>query len=90
LQQAALDFDLELSQCVVIGDSATDYWAAQSVQSTSILVRTGRQGAQLNAMLNSAKNLTIVEDILEAVRLVKEMMQTDPATSALQQVSRPQ
>lgn len=48
LQQAADHFDLDLAACVFVGDAITDYQAARAAGCHSILVRSGRQGTQIN------------------------------------------
>jgi D-glycero-D-manno-heptose 1,7-bisphosphate phosphatase len=51
LLQAADMFDLNLPDCVFIGDSISDFLAAQAVGCSSILVQTGIIGARLPTLL---------------------------------------
>ncbi len=51
LQEAAARYDLDLGRCVFVGDSITDMQAAQAAGCAWLLVRTGRQGATLDAAL---------------------------------------
>ncbi len=51
LQQAAAQYNLDLARCVMIGDAITDLQAAAAAGCPCILVRTGRQGASLSALV---------------------------------------
>lgn len=51
LTQAADAFALDLSMCTFIGDSLTDLQAAEHAGCRSILVRSGRQGHQIDALV---------------------------------------
>jgi len=42
LQQAAQEFDLDLTRCIMIGDKATDIEAGDFVGARTILVMTGQ------------------------------------------------
>jgi D-glycero-D-manno-heptose 1,7-bisphosphate phosphatase len=70
LLQAAQDFSLDLSQCVFIGDSITDYQAAKAVGCRCILVRTGRQGSMLHLMLSDKSQPPIVPNLNAAVSMI--------------------
>lgn len=58
LQEAAADFNFPLYEATFIGDAITDYQAAQAVGCRSILVRSGRQGEQLPALLAALPRTT--------------------------------
>ena len=51
LQQAAADLGLVLTECLLIGDSISDLQAAHAVGAAALLVRSGRQGPQLAALI---------------------------------------
>ena len=70
LLQAAQEFGLDLSQCVFVGDSITDYQAATAVGCQCILVRTGRQGAMLHLMFSDKSQPLIVPDLNVAVSMI--------------------
>lgn len=53
LQDAAEKHNLNLAECVFIGDSITDYQAAQSCGCPMILLRSGRQGDRIDSLLES-------------------------------------
>lgn len=53
LQQAASEYDLDLSRCVVIGDRWTDLVAANEVGAVKILVRTGAGEKELMKLNNN-------------------------------------
>lgn len=53
LVQAAEKYKLDLTQCLFVGDSVTDFQAATAVGCQSILVKSGRQGAQLEALVDA-------------------------------------
>lgn len=57
LQQAAKRFGLDLSATVFVGDAITDYQAACAAGCQSILVQSGRQGAQLQKLLHANAHL---------------------------------
>lgn len=56
LLEAAAAFGLSPAECVFIGDAVTDAQAAAAAGCTALLVRTGRQGAQLDALLAALPN----------------------------------
>lgn len=54
LLRAAAEHGLAIEECVFVGDAVTDYQAALAAECASILVRTGRQGGQIDALAASA------------------------------------
>lgn len=74
LLEAARRYHLELSRCVFVGDTVTDWQAAAAAGCASILVRTGRQGARLDSLLaelgTGAPPVPIVDDLSAAVQLI--------------------
>ena len=70
LLQAARDYNLDLSECVFVGDTPTDFQAAEAVGCQSILVSTGRQGPRLRSMYAGSMDVTIVQDLSAAVSLI--------------------
>ena len=79
LFQAAQDYGLDLDRCVFIGDSVTDAMAADAAGAQAILVRSGRQGDRLEALIAAARqsgSLTrqtppICDDLNAAVALLR-------------------
>lgn len=70
LLQAAKDYDLRLSSCIVIGDVGTDMIAANSVGAIKILVKTGWGNESLDQYRYLWKEVEpdyIAEDILDAI-----------------------
>ena len=51
LCRAANEFNFPLHEATFVGDAITDYQAAMAVGCRSILVRSGRQGERLSALL---------------------------------------
>lgn len=70
LLQAAQHFGFKLAQAVFIGDAVTDFEAAQAAGCQAILVRSGRQGATLDAYFTGASAPPIVADLAAAVELL--------------------
>lgn len=66
LLQAAAQFHLDLEECLFIGDSITDFQAAQAVGCQSILVRSGRQGPKLRQMLDGSVHVPLMSDLSAA------------------------
>jgi D-glycero-D-manno-heptose 1,7-bisphosphate phosphatase len=66
LHQAAHQFDLDLRHCLFIGDAYTDYLAATAAHCHSMLVKSGRQGAELPALLHDT-DVPIYPSLVEAV-----------------------
>jgi len=71
LLQAAASMGVAPSECLMIGDSVSDYQAALAAGAMAILVRTGRQGSQLESLCRNAginpDEVVIVTDLLDAV-----------------------
>lgn len=74
LQQAAATFDFPLQEAVFVGDAITDFQAAQAAGCRSILVRSGRQGARLQALLaeQTSSHSPLVRDLTAATSLILE------------------
>jgi D-glycero-D-manno-heptose 1,7-bisphosphate phosphatase len=74
LLAAARLYHLELSRCVFVGDTVTDMQAAVAAGCASILVRTGRQGEQLDTLLAGIATdgalVSVVADLDAAVHLL--------------------
>lgn len=54
LLRAAAEHGLALEKCVFVGDAVTDYQAALAAGCASILVRSGRQGGQIDGLAAAA------------------------------------
>lgn len=63
LLAAAADFQLDLTRCIFIGDSLSDYAAARAVGCQPVLVRTGRQAQQLEQLADSDPNVILMNDL---------------------------
>jgi D-glycero-D-manno-heptose 1,7-bisphosphate phosphatase len=72
LHTAALSYQLDLAQCVFVGDSITDFYAAQAAGCRSILVKTGRQGSQLPHFVRNNLSASLVNDLAAAVELINK------------------
>jgi D-glycero-D-manno-heptose 1,7-bisphosphate phosphatase len=70
LRQAAADYDLDLTQCIFIGDSVTDATAAQAVGARCILVNTGRQAHTLPSLFAQKLHVTLLPDLPTAASLI--------------------
>jgi D-glycero-D-manno-heptose 1,7-bisphosphate phosphatase len=70
LLQAAAEYGLDLRRCVMIGDSLTDYLAAERAGCQCVMVRTGRQGNEIDALLADRAQVSIVNDIMTAVAAI--------------------
>jgi len=71
LQQAAQQFAFSLAEAVFIGDAMTDYAAACAAGCQSILVKSGRQGADLDRLfVDAVLPPPIVADLAAAVDLL--------------------
>lgn len=76
LLQAAKEYDLDLSKCVVIGDVGTDMIAANLVGAIKILVKTGWGKGSLSDYRYSWSNVEpdyIAEDLLDATNWIIEI-----------------
>ena len=67
LYQAARHFDLDLTRCLFIGDTYTDYLAARAAHCNAILVTSGRQGAELHTLLHDNEGVPLCSSLPEAV-----------------------
>jgi D-glycero-D-manno-heptose 1,7-bisphosphate phosphatase len=70
LDLAASIYQLDLARCVFIGDSITDFYAAQAAGCQSILVKSGRQRRQLLRFVCSNPSVRLVNDLAAAVELI--------------------
>lgn len=80
LLAAAADFQLDLTRCVFVGDSVTDYAAARAAGCQPVLVRTGRQAHQLAQLAEDDPSVVLVNDLSAAVNWI-EAYRTDDAGS---------
>ncbi|MCC6166635.1 MAG: HAD-IIIA family hydrolase [Caldilineaceae bacterium] len=71
LLQAAQRFSLDLSRCILVGDSFTDYAAAAAVHCPAILVQTGRQGSDLRRQLQGSPAIPLVSDLNAAAEKIR-------------------
>ncbi len=67
--EAAARFDLDLSQCFVVGDHLSDMLLKKSVPVTTVLVKTGH-GERTLSQLQEIKPDYIEEDLLRAVERI--------------------
>lgn len=67
LLQAAEQFQLDLSECLFIGDSITDFQAARAVCCRAMLLKSGRQGKQLQTWLAGHPDVPLMDDLSTAV-----------------------
>jgi len=81
LLKAAADLEIDLTKCVLIGDTVTDYGAASAVGCRCVLVQTGRQGAQLPNLVAGGDPVAIVADLASAVDLL--LAQVSPTTASV-------
>ena len=72
LVAAAADFQLELTRCVFIGDSVTDFAAAHAVGCHPVLLRTGRQAEEVARLAEAAPTVVLVDDLQAAVNWLVE------------------
>jgi D-glycero-D-manno-heptose 1,7-bisphosphate phosphatase len=83
--QAASRIGVLPSECLVIGDSVSDYQAAMAAGSQAILVRTGRQGSHLETLCREAgiepAGVLIVADLMEAVEHLSRRLALDMTTN---------
>ncbi|MFN8487888.1 MAG: HAD family hydrolase [Caldilineaceae bacterium] len=75
LFQAAKLFNLDLGQCVFIGDTLTDFQAAEAAGCQSILVESGRQGPQLRKLCIDKPAARITLNLAAAVDLILSIEQ---------------
>ena len=67
LLQAAAAFAVDLAEAVFIGDARSDYQAALAAGCRPLLVRSGRQGAQLATLFGADVATPVVDDLAAAV-----------------------
>ncbi|HQY93121.1 MAG: D-glycero-beta-D-manno-heptose 1,7-bisphosphate 7-phosphatase [Caldilinea sp.] len=70
LLAAAADYQIDLTRCVLIGDSVTDLEAARAVGCQPLMVRTGRQAQALARLAEVDETVVLVDDLTEAVDLL--------------------
>jgi D-glycero-D-manno-heptose 1,7-bisphosphate phosphatase len=72
LIQAAQSFHLELTQCIFIGDSFTDYQAAAAVNCPAILVNSGHQATrdQDDGTRENHMRVPVFPDLFSAVESI--------------------
>jgi D-glycero-D-manno-heptose 1,7-bisphosphate phosphatase len=71
---AAQQYNLELDRCVFIGDTLTDMQAAEAAGCAWLLVRTGRQGAQLDAMVASSHTDTFYAQVIDDLAAAADLL----------------
>jgi D-glycero-D-manno-heptose 1,7-bisphosphate phosphatase len=71
LLAAAADFHLDLTHCIFVGDSVTDYAAARAAGCQSVLVRTGRQAHQLAQLAEDDPSVVLVNDLSAVVNWIE-------------------
>ena len=67
LLKASKDYNIDLNQSIVIGDSTLDIKMAENAHMKSILVKTGQAGLDNRY---SVKPDEVVEDLLSAVKMI--------------------
>ncbi len=73
LRKAASLYGLELERCYLVGDKLTDAGAGQAVGCQTILVRTGREGAQwYESQVKIGREHRLCQNITEAVAWILE------------------
>jgi D-glycero-D-manno-heptose 1,7-bisphosphate phosphatase len=72
LEQAARDFEADLTQAFVIGDKAIDIEAGRQVGTTTLLVRTG-YGADVAAQGRAGADY-VVADLAEAAAVIEKLL----------------
>lgn len=72
LVAAAADFQLDLTRCLFIGDSVTDFAAAQAAGCRSVLLRTGRQADEVAQLAEADSTVVLMDDLPAAVNWLIE------------------
>ena len=67
LVAAAADFQVDLARCVFIGDSVTDFAAAQAVGCHAVLLRTGRQAEEVARLAEVNQAVVLMDNLPAAV-----------------------
>lgn len=71
LLEAAADWDLDLTQCYLVGDAMSDVEAGSAVGCTTLLVKTGRGSKALEERRNwKTQPDFIVEDLAQAAEII--------------------
>jgi D-glycero-D-manno-heptose 1,7-bisphosphate phosphatase len=70
LLQAAAEFNFDLAAAIFVGDSITDYQAAEAAGCPSLLVASGRQASLLAARLVRDPGMTLVPNLAAAVSVL--------------------
>jgi len=70
LLQAAERYDADLARCVFIGDSYTDFLAAEAAGCPFIGVESGRQGPRLRSLFHDVEQVQTVADLAAAAEVV--------------------
>lgn len=70
LKQFAIDYDVDLSEVVFIGDSLRDIQAAQLVGATPILVKTGNGAKTLHENPHLLTSLLTFENLYDAAKFI--------------------
>ncbi len=70
LLQASSDYGLDMQNCIFVGDAVTDRQAAIAAGCGSILVETGRQGAQIAEMSRLDGDVFALPDLAAAVSAI--------------------
>ena len=68
-REAARDFNLDLSRCLVIGDAESDILAGQNLSMDTMLVLTGKGKETLPGL--TVKPTFVAENLLEGVKLLE-------------------
>ena len=68
--EAADDYDIDLNNCLMIGDSERDLIPAHVLGMDSMLVMTGNGHLTIDTISASDKPTYIVENILEGAKLL--------------------
>lgn len=71
LLAAADDFQLDLTHCIFVGDSLTDYAAARAAGCQPVLVRTGRQAQQLAQLAEDDRSVVLMNDLSAVVNWIE-------------------
>lgn len=85
LTSAAEKYDLDITKCLFIGDSITDYQAARNCGCGAILLRSGRQGQKIDGLLRSDQanydaeataDVPIFDDLSAAARYLGDRLRS--------------
>lgn len=87
LLEAAARYELDLERCVLVGDSITDMQAAQSAGCAWLLVRTGRQGATLDATLAAIDTVQVTERVTGSAAEINYGQVVDDLSAAVKLIA---